>query len=141
MSQAYPPFVVRTYCCQRFQFLYEAGLVEAHLVRYSASDLVHVHVLIGFRTTTEFLRFRRNQHVFECPFCGRALQGVVNTSVRDVKEDYVGAVRLGDNPVTGTPTCFTDEQLETALLEAAAAVQSSPRSRGKRRKGVAQKPK
>ena len=118
MPRRKPPVRFQS-CCPSFGYLADHGLVQAHTVTYKAPDFVQVEVLIGFITTATYLHLRRKQHLFECPFCGAALQGVVKVTVRDMGLQYGGEapIRLGENPKTGPAAAFTHSQLEEAFVK------------------------
>lgn len=119
MPRRKPPLNFGKLCCPSFEFVVRKGLMEGHVLTYSAGDMVTVEVLIGFVTKARYLHLRRRQHLYECPFCGTALQSVVKATIRDLGRDYGGAspISLAGNPVTGRPATFTVAQLEEALFQ------------------------
>lgn len=117
MSRRKPPVTFQS-CCRAFGYLVDHGIVKAHTVTYTAPEFVEVEVLIGFVTATRYLHLHRKQHLFECPFCGTSLQGVVRVMVRDLGQQYGGEapIRLHENPRTGRPTAHGPDQVEEARV-------------------------
>ena len=116
MSRRKPPLEFRRLCCPSLEYVVDRGVLEAHTVTYKSGDFVEVETLIGFRASARYLHLRKNQHIFECPFCGTSLQTVVKVAVHDLGQEYgiEAPISLAGNPRTGEAR-FTYEAMYQAI--------------------------